>query len=251
MSSETVMEFKKQFDILSKGTDEYSTTVPFIAHYTDSELSQCHHFVDVGAGRGNLAKPLSNYFEQTTVIEPNTAYYEEVMEWAWQYRRNIKGINSTWEDAAIYDVDCVLMSHVLYYVEKEKWLPFVDKAYKSLNPGGGIIIILNRKENGVGHLYKQFLAPQVWQNIASAEDVMDALEHEGYRPRIRHFDSFIRADTADEIYQVMDFLLLGRVKFNTPYMHQKRISYARTHLQYDSLYAINSNYSIITINKPQ
>ena len=85
MSNEHTFQFKRQFDILSKGTDEYSTTVPFIAAYTESELSQNNHFVDVGAGvvdyLGVLqALKVSGYegylsieYEETPDVERGTA----------------------------------------------------------------------------------------------------------------------------------------------------------------------------------
>ncbi|MDQ7026591.1 MAG: class I SAM-dependent methyltransferase [Anaerolineae bacterium] len=250
ISNDKTVQFKQQFDLLSKNTKEYDITVPYIVSHIVDKLPQRDHFIDVGAGRGNLAKPLSAHFKHTTIIEPNQHFYHEVLDWALHHRRNMSGVSGTWRHAQVDKADCILLSHVLYYVPRQTWMPFVAKAYDSLNPGGSIIIILNQLSNGVTDLYHHFLEPNAWWEIASAEGMQEALLEADYPLQSVNFRSFIRADTAHEAHELIDFLLLGRATFDTPEKQQKRVDYTETYLKHGGRYAINSNCSLITVTKP-
>jgi hypothetical protein len=250
-TNDNSLHFKEQFDLLSNNTKEYDSTVPFILKHIVNKLPQREHFIDIGAGRGNLAKPLSVYFSQTTIIEPNRRFYHELLDWSAERELNFKGVNGTWETAEVHKADCILMSHVLYYIPLKEWLSFIDKAYDGLHPGGSIIIILNKLANGVTDLYKYFLAPGEWREIASAESMLETLHLAGYHIEATDFPSFIYANTVQEAHELIDFLLLGRADLQTDTMRQLSLEYVESHLKKGNRYAINSDCMLITVRKPQ
>jgi SAM-dependent methyltransferase len=249
--NEDGFQFKQQFDLLSTHTPEYEFTVPYIVEHVVNHLPQREHFIDIGAGRGNLSKPLSKHFRESSIVEPNKLYYQEVLAWAANHKVAVIGYNETWLNVDFEGKygDLFLMSHVLYYVPTDYWLTFINKAYEALNPDGCIVIILNSLTNDVTRLYKEFLQPHEWWEIASAEAVGAMLRREGYFLEGMKFKSNIYADTAEEIHQLIDFLLLGRAKFDNATINQRRESYAEAHLKKGSGYVIHADAGLIIVKK--
>jgi hypothetical protein len=249
--SDDSFQFKQQFDLLSSNTPEYEFTVPYIVEHVVKQLPQRVHFVDVGAGRGNLSKPLSRHFGESTIIEPNKLYFQEVLDWGKQENVSLSGYNETWlnVDMGEKKVDFFLMSHVLYYVPKEYWLYFINKAYEMLNADGRIVIILNSLTNDVTRLYKAFLQPHEWWEIASAEAVGAMLRREGYFLEGMKFQSNIYADSAQEAHELIDFLLLGRAKFNNATINAQREAYAEERLKSSEGYVIRADAGMIIVKK--
>lgn len=244
------IQFKEQFDFLSTHTPEYEFTVPYIVEHVVNRLGQHAHFMDIGAGRGNLCKPLSAYFEQTTIVEPNKIYFDELHAWGQKKQIVLDGFNSDWLKVNTDKcADLILMSHVMYYVPAEYWLYFFYKAYELLNPNGRIVIILNSLTNDITRLYKEFLLPHEWWEIASAEAVGAMLRREGYVVDGMKFHSTIYADTPDTIAQLIDFLLLGRAKFDNAAIIEKRRSYAEKHFKRDEGYLIRADAGLMIITK--
>ncbi len=256
-SNETLVEhlfqFKAQFDLLSSCTTEYMTTALHIVDTVVKNLPQQTHLIDVGAGRGNLAKPLSSYFETTTIIEPNQFYHDEVLAWAERNSRTFHGENIDWLRADIVQTpaDLVLMSHVMYYVDKSQWSVFIRKAYDLLRPGGQIVLILNSRENTVGDLYKQFLPMEEWSQIASSEAILEALRTDNYSDvQVSDYDANIVAHSQEEIFELIDFLLRHRVDFADIENQTIREKYAETYLRNEDNYVIWTGGHLITISKP-
>lgn len=249
----STVQFKQQFDLLSTHTPEYEITVPYIVETVVSNLPQCRHFIDVGTGRGNLAKSLSNHFDVTTIVEPNQLYHDEVLAWARQNDREFYGKNTDWLNANIAGIqaDLVLMSHVLYYVDKQDWSTFIRKAYDALNPGGQLVFILNSLENSVTYLYKQFMPKDEWLAIASSEGIHQTLQANDYaNVTVSEYYSNITTDTLSEMYELIDFLLLHRVDFADITNQEIRKKYCETYLYNGKKYVISADGHILSIRKP-
>lgn len=80
--------------------------------------------IDVGAGAGRHAVPLSERVEWVTAVEPS-----EGMRALIPPRDNLTVVASTWEDADVAPADVVICSHVLYGVADP--VPFIDKLASS------------------------------------------------------------------------------------------------------------------------
>lgn len=251
MSSDLgTFQFKRQFDLLSTNTPEYEFTVPYIVENAVARLPHRRHFVDVGAGRGNLMKPLSKHFAVSSAVEPNELYHRELVEWARASGTKVSAYNQSWLDVELDDcADLFLMSHVLYYVPREEWLAFIDKAHGLLRPGGRIVIILNSLTNDVTKLYREFLKPDEWREIASAEAIGEMLQAEGYDAEASMFTSNIYAGSREDVHQLIDFLLLGRARFDDPAAQDHRAAYADARLRMSDGegYAIRADAGLITI----
>ena len=76
-------------------------------------LSPRKTLIDVGAGAGRHALPLTERLEWVTAVEPS-----EGMRALIPPRDNMTVVASTWEDAAVAPADLVICCHVMYGVEE-------------------------------------------------------------------------------------------------------------------------------------
>jgi len=90
----------------------------------ESYLSPHKTLIDVGAGTGRHAVPLSERLEWVTAVEPSEGMRSHIAA-----RDNITVIASSWEDAEVAPADLVICSHVLYGIADP--VPFVTKLERS------------------------------------------------------------------------------------------------------------------------
>ncbi|HKC20766.1 MAG TPA: methyltransferase domain-containing protein [Candidatus Dormibacteraeota bacterium] len=83
-------------------------------------LSPAKTLIDVGAGAGRHAVPLSRRLEWVTAVEPSEGMRAHIAP-----RANITIIASTWEEAEVAPADLVICSHVLYGIADP--VPFITK----------------------------------------------------------------------------------------------------------------------------
>jgi SAM-dependent methyltransferase len=111
--------------------------VDVIAPYLSTEKT----LIDVGAGSGRHAFPLSERLEWVTAVEPSEGMRAQI-----PHRDNMTIVASTWQDAAVAPADLVICSHVLYGVEDP--VPFIAKMESSARER--IFIML--RESPMAHL---------------------------------------------------------------------------------------------------
>src|SRR6516225_5112644 len=87
-------------------------------------LSPRKTLIDVGAGAGRHAVPLSRRLEWVTAVEPSEGMRARIPP-----RDNITVIASTWEDAEVAPADLVICSHVMYGVADP--VAFIQKMNRS------------------------------------------------------------------------------------------------------------------------
>src|SRR5215203_3177222 len=86
--------YKKQFDILSFGASEYPNTIKFFKKEIFPKLPATANFLDVGCGRGNYARPFTEEFDLTTIVDINTVFYDDIIKWAEENGRKLNGYNA-------------------------------------------------------------------------------------------------------------------------------------------------------------
>lgn len=243
--------YKHVFDMLSTNTQEYEDFISFIETRVIPHLPNHNDLLDIGAGRGNLTRPLSFYFKQSTIVEPNQAFYDELMEWVRQTGADVTGYNGPWEDLNI-DVmaDLVILSHVLYYVPLENHLAFVRKAYSHLRPGGCMILALNGTQSDIWKLCKQLYSPEEFAKLPYAELLYENLLRWNFRVTYHPFHSTIATKTEADTRLMIDFLTLGKVKFDNDDHVSIREAYLKSKLRKADGYSISSSGGIIVLTKP-
>jgi SAM-dependent methyltransferase len=81
------------------------------------EIEPHHTVMDVGAGGGRLALPISMHCKQVVAVEPSASMGSILEEEAGRMQRgNVSLVASTWEEAEVEPADIVLCVQVLYTV---------------------------------------------------------------------------------------------------------------------------------------
>lgn len=245
--------YKDQFDLLSYSTNEYKQSVKYIRTQILPLLSSTDYLLDIGAGSGNLSKPLSQEFHHTTIVEPNTLYFSELHNWASENNINLDGYNGDWLNYEFEKlVDLVAIAHVLYFVPPANRTEFIRKAYACVKPGGYLLIILISVTSGITHLYRSLLSEHDYRNMPSIEGVAVNLHAQGYNNlHLQLFDAQINLANLPSVHHLIDFLVIEKVQFDTESNLEKRDRYIDTFLRNDSGLAINSNIGVLSVRKPE
>jgi SAM-dependent methyltransferase len=212
VAEDRTIVYKRAFELLSHNTQEYDEFVKFIENDIVHRLPAHKHLLDIGAGRGNLAKPISQHFEHTTIVEPNPHFFEEVMTWARDCERPMSGHNDIWDKVQLDIVaDLIFISHVLYYVPLEDHLAFVNKAYDLLRPGGCMVLALNGKPSDIWKMSHLLYTPEQFMRLPYAELLFANLREWNFPATYHPFFSEIVVDTADDMRFLIEFLMLDKV----------------------------------------
>ena len=245
--------YKRQFDLLSDGTTEYNYMVNYFRTTLFPTLPAMGHFLDIGCGRGNYARPLSADFDRTTVVEINPVYFYEVLDWGRDNRRNIDGYNDDWVNVPLdAELDFILMSHMLYYVDPPESRPaFIRKAYNLLKPGGLLVITLNSEECGIRHIYKTFFPPEEVAYMPTGEEIAAILQHLGY-PRIeaKIYPAEITVPSHDDMASLVEFMLMRLVAFDTEEKIARRTQYIDEYLTRGDKFIMDSEGTMVVLRKP-
>jgi SAM-dependent methyltransferase len=243
--------YKEQFDLLSYSTTEYEQSVPFIEQTILPQLPERKALLDIGAGSGNFSKPLSPLFEKTTVVEPNTAYFEELLQWATSEGQSLGGYNGDWLDYEYQGAaDLTIMSHVLYFVPSSNRSAFIKKAYASVKDGGFLVIILISATSGISHLYRGLLSPEDYAEMPSIESTLVDMHAQGYEHmHLTLFDAVIDISNKASMDYLIDFLVVGKLAFDNKDSISRRDAYIDQYLRNNEAYAINSNIGLLVLRK--
>lgn len=243
--------YKEQFDLLSYSTSEYEQSVPYIEANLLPKLTERKNFLDIGAGSGNFSKPFAPLFAQTTIIEPNQDYFEELLQWGAAENLALDGYNGDWLDFDYQGkANLVVMSHVLYFVPSQKRKAFIEKAYASVQSGGYLVIILISATSGISHLYRNLLAPSDFAEMPSIEQVVVQMQADGYENmQLRSFDAEIDIPNKASMDYLIDFLVVGKLHFDTAEAQARRDAYIQSYLQNGAAYRINSNIGLLILRK--
>jgi SAM-dependent methyltransferase len=246
--------YQKQFDILSFGASEYPNMIRFFKSEIFPKLPAKANFLDIGCGRGNYARPFTEEFDQTTIVDINTVFYDDIIKWAAENGRNLKGHNDDWlaVDTGKTQYDFVMMSHVLYYIPPEKRSYFILKGYYALKPGGYQIIVLNAEDCGIRDVYREFYTPERYQTMPYGEGIAAMLRKEGMYPHVEEkiFLEDFHVPTHQDMEMLIDFLLLREVPFQTEAQIAHRTDYINKNLIRDGKYVMDAASTIVMIHKP-
>lgn len=244
--------YKEQFDILSFHTTEYDDMLGFLRTEIFPKLPAMEHFLDIGAGRGNYARPFSQEFKHTTIVEPNEVYFKEILAWASENGSQIEGYNCEWQSVDFRArVDLILMSHMLYYVPKNERMKLIRKAYNQLKQGGYLVIVLNSEGCGIREVYEAFYPEHLYEAMPTGEEIAAMMRDEGYQEVVEQiFPAKITVPTMEDLYLLIDFLLLRKIPFDTDEMIVRRQRFVEDFLIRDGELVVDSEGTIVIVKKP-
>ncbi|MCB0418571.1 MAG: class I SAM-dependent methyltransferase [Bdellovibrionales bacterium] len=194
-------QYKTAFEVFLRCTNQ-KTTAFNLLHPLVKNLPHHGRLLDVGAGDGTLTGMLAPYFEDTLALEPNAELGEKL-------RRRCPGVNIL--PKRIDDVhmnlhaDLILCSHVLYYIDRSKWMAVLDKLASWLAPGGTLVCVLQNPSTDcmrmVEYLYQDHF------DLSSLAQRFDIFAGHRYRQDLRTLPSMIEAPDEDTAYTIAEFVL--------------------------------------------
>ncbi|GEM_PF-3600099 len=131
------------------------------------------NLLDVGPGDGELTCWVGNNFQNVTVVDIN----KEILNSFNTHKRILRNnIFLTKINSNILNVDLpenhyslILLSHMLYYIRRDKWLQVIELAYQALEPGGIIAIALSGDQFGKSELIQAFGGNNIDINFLAEE----------------------------------------------------------------------------------
>ncbi|MBM4271860.1 MAG: class I SAM-dependent methyltransferase [Deltaproteobacteria bacterium] len=197
-------EFQRQLNLFVRSSTEKGIELVKIGE-SIAALPRRRSFLDIGAGGGDLTIPVSQSFDETTIVEPNEKQ-------AHFFRRrcpHFKIYDDYWEkvDLAAKRFDFILCSHVLYYIPEGRWVETIEKMHAHLEPGGRIAIVLQSPLGEVARFFNQFTRYDV--NILELwGDLIRKYGDEAIE--VRYFMNEIWTDSLDDMVTIALFLLIDR-----------------------------------------
>ena len=117
--------------------------------------------LDVGIGNGEVLKWLGRQFTEVHVIDNNLAALNNLNTTNKKILRSstiLKKIPRSVEATTLptHKFDLAILSHILYYIDKNKWMDILKNIYSSLKIGGIAVIILSDGHEGKKKLMHNF-----------------------------------------------------------------------------------------------
>jgi len=197
-------EYQRQLALFVKSSTEKGIELVKIGEII-AGLAQRRSFLDVGAGGGDLTIPISQSFDETTVVEPNERQTRYLRRRCPQFRI----INDSWDrvDLGPERFDLILCSHVLYYITEGQWLDTIGKMYNHLEEGGCIAIVIQSPIGEVAEFFNRFTDYDVdiltlWSDLIRryGDDAVT----------VRYFINEIFTDGLEDMTSIGLFLLIDR-----------------------------------------
>lgn len=149
--------YLQTIQLLFLASEETRHRIIFIIKQVLPLLIQRNSFVDIGPGDARLANFIGHFFHSITLLDKNKKVLDEVT-----FRGSVRNKTITKLYYGIEEVslkqnqyDFIIMGHMLYYIDPDKWLDILKKAWASLKTNGILLIIFS---NGLGKtkLAKEF-----------------------------------------------------------------------------------------------
>lgn len=233
-------EYQQQLNLFIRSSTEKGIELVKIGEIM-AGLSKKRYFLDIGAGSGDLTIPISQSFEETTIVEPNAK------QAGYLKRRCSHFIiyNDSWESVNLdlKRYDFILCSHVLYYIKEDQWLSTIKKMYTHLEDGGRIAIVLQSPMGEVASFFNHFSSYDVnilelWRDLIReyGDEVIE----------VRYFMNEIYTDNLEDMVSIGFFLLLDR-KYKE--RREDISNYFETHHKKDEGYHIKQDEILLIVKK--
>lgn len=243
-------EFRDLFGSLVRATDEYAKLVPIMSEKVVPSLSRTEALLDVGAGPGLITGPLSTYFDEVTIIEPDPAYCLKTAEKVLAQGKLFTAFNGLWDAAPLgkRTFDLVVCSHVLYFVEPARWGPFIDKMLSHLGPDGRLAVILVARDDDSNALIRQSLDIQEVGAYPFSAAAIEYFESQGLDYNVLTFEANISAETPQELLGIL--ALFPILQYDTKGTDAQRLEMIQRHFSAGKGYRMPYAVDIVIADAP-
>lgn len=155
--------------------------------------------LDIGAGNGLLAIPLSQNIGRYVAVEPKAGFVEKLRS------HDLDVIQSNFPTPVHEKFDLVLSSHSMSY-EKGKYESFINEAFQLLNPNGVFLIVTYRGEEDDWNDLLAFLGQnRIDSQRASFHFILELLNTLG-NVSVRKVTTEVMTKNIDDMIQALSFV---------------------------------------------
>lgn len=247
----TDSEFRNAFESLVRATDEYTKLISIMSEKVVPSLPRTETLLDVGAGPALLTEPLSAYFGEITVIEPDPIYCLKAAEKTLSQGKLVTAFNGFWDAAPLgkRTFDLVVCSHVLYFVEPAHWSPFIDKMLSHLGPDGRLALILVARDDDTNAIIRQALDIQEVDSYPFSAAATEYFESQGCHYDVLTFEANILAETPQELLGILS--LFPILQYDTKGTDAQRLEMIRRHFSAGEAYRMPYAVDIVIAEAPE
>lgn len=190
--------YKESFKLFLKSTDEKSVIKQFV--HENIPIRRSMKFLDIGGGDGSLTAVISRRVRSTLFIEPNRKLLQLLPK-----QKGTSLINAKWEDVKLHDTfDFILAAYVVTYFPRAKRKSLIKKMYRSLRPGGHILILSVDAKKGSWREIHTFFYKLMGRVHKSSDDTVKEIAQE-YGAISKTFRTRVAANDADEMLKILNF----------------------------------------------
>ncbi|MGN6671307.1 MAG: class I SAM-dependent methyltransferase [Candidatus Nucleicultricaceae bacterium] len=137
--------YLKTVDLFIKATEETRNRGIFFLRNVLPHLKTSNSLLDIGPGNGKLTRWIGRKFKEITLVDPVPEVLENISEVSFPKGSLLKKINKSFLETILPQnaFDLIVLSHVMYHFPQEKWIDVIEKALKSLQPNGIIVVVIN------------------------------------------------------------------------------------------------------------
>ena len=190
-------EYKNDFEKFLVHTNEKRILLKEITK--EIKKLKTESLLDIGAGNGLLATPLSKEVSRYLAIEPKLSFVEKLKS------NGLDVVQSNFPVSISEKFDLILSSHSLSY-DKENFEPFIREAFNLLNQNGVFLIITYRGQEDDWNNLLDFVGKKKMDyNRMIFNSIIELLNNLG-NVTIRKVITKVTTDNLDDMIQALSFV---------------------------------------------
>lgn len=232
--------------LVLNSTNETRNRIIFLLNKILPYVTHKQSLLDIGPGDCSVTKWLAPYFEHLTAVDPNKTILS-ALENNLTKSEKITKLQTSVLDTNLPEnsYDMALLLHILYYVNREKWINVVYSIYNSLNINGYLVIALGGDELGKADLIRHFGGSTL--EIDSLADMCKEMFQSENVSLYASTESFVTT-SAEAMFHIASFMLADA---NTTALSDVLEDYIESYFKNrDGFYEMTTKQKYIVVQKP-
>ena len=193
-------EYHRSFKIFLDHTDQKAKALEWLGGRIE-QLARRERLIDAGAGNGMLTSWLADRFDDVIAIEPNPSLVEELRGNCPQ--ATVVAVPILKADPPF--ADCVVCSHVFYYIPRPEWNENAARLVGWLRPGGFLAICIQNPNTDCMRMVDHFIGGRF--DLSKLTHIPELSDRGRFHVAIDTVRASIRTQTLQSACQAAEFVL--------------------------------------------
>jgi SAM-dependent methyltransferase len=191
-------QYRQSFEKFLAHTDEKAIFVKELGSYL--ERYNPESVLDIGAGNGSLAIPISESIENYEAVEQNPKYAQKLRD------AGIKTLEATFPTPLAKKFGLVMLSHVVSY-EAANHTELIPPALSAVEPNGHLLLVTHRgnSEDDWSRLLKSISINKFSGYATIYSEIIDMLSKAG-KTEVRKVSTTLDTDNLEDMLEAMAFV---------------------------------------------